>query len=210
MGWSGAENAAARGTWRRDESHRRLVADVSSGNGGVHIIAGQSGIGKTRLAKAVAERAERDRWSVSIGRVYSVESGVPYAVWSDALVHLLRAMDPGAREVLTRGGDWLGTICPPYAREAPVAASDDRDGKARLLWNFTKFLTRLSEKQPLLLILENLHVATRPVARALHFIARQLGALTAIIGTYNETEMDRNPALRDIEQSLLAAWVRRS
>jgi predicted ATPase len=40
------------------------LSDVASGNGGVHIVAGQSGIGKTRLAKAVAERAEVDRWSV--------------------------------------------------------------------------------------------------------------------------------------------------
>ena len=181
------------------------LSDVSAGNGGVHIVAGQSGIGKTRLAKAVAERAERDRWSVSIGRVYSVESGVPYAVWSDALVHLLRAMDPSAREVLTRGGDWLGTICPPYARETQAASSDDRDAKARLLWAFTKFLSRLSEKQPLLLILENLHVADSASLELLHFIARQLARTRiAIICTYNETELDRAPVLRDIEQSLLA------
>src|SRR4051812_21765977 len=80
------------------------LTDVASGHGGVHIIAGQSGIGKTRLAKAVAERAERsgDRWIVSTGRVYSVESGVPYAVWSDALIHLLRGLDVSSRNVLTR------------------------------------------------------------------------------------------------------------
>src|SRR5687768_2275613 len=78
------------------------LTDVNAGNGGVQIIAGQSGIGKTRLVKAIAERAERDRWVVTVGRVYSVESGVPYAVWSDALMQLLRGMDAGARNVLTR------------------------------------------------------------------------------------------------------------
>ena len=78
------------------------LADVASGHGGMQLIAGQSGIGKTRLAKALAERAERDRWAVAIGRVYSVESGVPYAVWSDALTHLLRGLEPSARNVLTR------------------------------------------------------------------------------------------------------------
>jgi len=184
------------------------LTDVAAGHGGVHIIAGQSGIGKTRLAKAVAERAERDRWAVSVGRVYSVESGVPYAVWSDALMHLLRGMDTGTRNVLTRGGEWLGTICPAFATES---ASDDpdiqRDGKARLLWNCAQFLTRLAEKQPLLLILENLHVADSASLELLHFVARQVGsgrARIAIIGTYAEGELDRNPALRDMEQSLLA------
>jgi DNA-binding CsgD family transcriptional regulator len=183
------------------------LTDVAGGHGGVHIIAGQSGIGKTRLVKALAERAERDRWSVSIGRVYSVESGVPYAVWSDALLHLLRGLDTNARTVLTRGGDWLGTICPPFARESGGEESDGRggDGKARLLWNCTQFLTRLSEKQPVLLVLENLHVADSASLELLHFVARQMSrARLAIVGTYNEAELDRNPALRDMEQSLLA------
>ncbi len=182
------------------------LADVGSGQGGVQIIAGQSGIGKTRMAKALGERAEREHWSVTIGRVYSVESGVPYAVWSDALMNLLRGLDAGARNVLTRGGDWLGTICPPFAKEASIQPQDDsRDGKARLLWNCAQFLTRLAEKQPVLIILENLHVADPASLELLHFVARQVGrARVAILCTYNETELDRNPALRDMEQSLLA------
>jgi DNA-binding NarL/FixJ family response regulator len=182
------------------------LSDVSAGRGGVHIIAGQSGIGKTRLAKALAERAERDRWAVSIGRVYSVESGVPYAVWSDALMHILRGLDTSARNVLTRGGDWLGTICPAFAHGTPAEDPDGlRDGKARLLWNCAQFLTRLADKQPLLLVLENLHVADTASLELLHFVARQIAtARIAIIGTYAEQELDKNKALRDMEQSLLA------
>ena len=59
------------------------------------------------------------------------------------------------------------------------------------------------------------HVVAHLVARTgrdirilqnrVHFVARQVGsARLAIIGTYNEAELDRNPALRDMEQSLLA------
>jgi DNA-binding CsgD family transcriptional regulator len=182
------------------------LTDVAGGHGGVHMIAGQSGIGKTRLAKALMERAERDRWLVTIGRVYSVESGVPYAVWSDALMQILRGLDASSRNVLTRGGNWLGTICPAFATEAISEDPDGvRDGKARLLWNCAQFLTRLAEKQPVLLVLENLHVADSASLELLHFVARQLDrSRIAIIGTYAETELDRNPALRDMEQSLLA------
>ena len=184
------------------------LSDVSTGQGSVQLIAGQSGIGKTRLAKALSERGERDGWTVTLGRVYAVESGVPYAVWSDAFVQLLRGIDPAVRTVLTRGGDWLGTICPPFAKETGTAPPDDsRDGKARLLWNCAQFLTKLAEKQPLLLVLENLHVADTASLELLHFVARQIGATQArigILGTYNETELDRNATLRDTEQSLLA------
>lgn len=181
------------------------LGDVADGHGGLHLVAGQSGIGKTRLAKTIAERAEREKWAVCIGRVYSVESGVPYAVWSDALTQLLRAMDPSSRNVLTRGGDWLGTICPAFATDSAARDSDSTDGKARLLWQFSQFLTRLGEKQPLLIVLENLQLADSASLELLHFIARQTAsARIAIIGTYAESELDRSPALRDMEQSLLA------
>jgi DNA-binding CsgD family transcriptional regulator len=181
------------------------LADVAGARGGVQIVAGQSGIGKTRLAKAIAERAEREKWYVSIGRVYSVESGVPYAVWSDALLQLLRGMDSSARNVLTRGGGWLGTICPAFATDSPTDEESQRDGKARLLWNCSQFLTRVAEKQPVLLVLENLHLSDMASLELLHFVARQIGNVrVAIIGTYVESELDRNPALREMEQSLLA------
>lgn len=181
------------------------LADVSSGHGSVQIIAGQSGIGKTRLATALSERAQRDGWQVATGRVYAVESGVPYAVWSDALIQILRGLDPGARNVLTRGGDWIGTICPPFARDSAPEDIEQRDGKARLLWNCAQFLARLAEKQPLLLVLENLHVADSASLELLHFIARQArSARVAILCTYNEAGLEKNPALRDMEQSLLA------
>jgi len=184
------------------------LSDVASGHGGLQMIAGQSGIGKTRLAQAIAQRAERDKWVVAIGRVYPVESGVPYAVWSDALTTLLRGMDASARNVLTRGGGWLGTICPAFAAEVAGADMEGRDGKARLLWNFSQFLTRLAEKQPVLLVLENLHLADTASLELLHFATRQVGrARVAIIGTYNEAELDRTPALRDMEQSVLALGV---
>jgi predicted ATPase len=47
------------------------LADVARGQGSVQLIAGQGGIGKTRLVKTLAERAERERWTVAIGRVYT-------------------------------------------------------------------------------------------------------------------------------------------
>src|SRR5687767_7680199 len=183
------------------------LSDVAGGHGSIHLVAGQAGIGKTRLMKALIERAERDKWSVAIGRVYTVESGVPYAVWSDALTVMLRAMEPGARSVLTRGGGWLGTICPAFATEAapPVDPETQRDGKARLLWNFTQFLGRVADRQPLLIVLENLHLADSASLELLHFVSRQIASnRVAIAGTYNEAELDRNTGLRDMEQSLLA------
>jgi predicted ATPase len=179
------------------------LGDVRAGRGGIYFVGGQSGIGKTRLVEAIAERAARDKWSVSLGRVFPVERGIPYAVWSDTLLHLLQGLDAATRITLTRGGNWLGTICPAFA--GGVADDEEAaDGKARLLWNCTQFLTRFAERQPVLLILENLHLADSESLELLHFVARQIRtARVAIIGTYNEAELERSAALREMEQSLL-------
>ena len=68
-------------------------------------LAGEGGIGKTRLAGAVIAEATRRRWLAAICRAYPVESGVPYALFSDALLPALRALDASTLSVLSRGGD---------------------------------------------------------------------------------------------------------
>jgi DNA-binding CsgD family transcriptional regulator/tetratricopeptide (TPR) repeat protein len=184
---------------------RDWLATVATGKGGVQLVAGASGIGKTRLVNAVVASAEKAGWQTGVGRVYAVESGVPYAVWSDAFLSLLRAIDPEARRVLSRGSSWLGTICPAFATESPADDTEVRDGKAKLLWNCAQFVARLGDKKPVLLVLENLHLADSASLELLHFVARQIGEKrVAIVCTYNEAELDRQPALRDTEQSMLA------
>jgi DNA-binding CsgD family transcriptional regulator len=187
--------------------------EIAARRGGTLIVAGSGGVGKTRLAMTIAERAERLGWTVSTGRVYVVETGIPYAVFSDALQPLLRKLDQAALAVLTRGsGAWLGSISPAFAPSGPPAAEDDggADAKARLFWSFAQFLGRLAAKQPLLFVLENLQWADTASLELLHFVSRQIGRdRIGILCTYNEAELDQNPALRTTEQSLLSLGVSR-
>src|SRR5687768_6121040 len=82
----------------------RTIDAAAQGSGRSVFIVGEGGIGKTRLAAAAAERATRRGWTVAIGRAYPVETGVPYALFSDALLPLLRKLDPATLSILTRGG----------------------------------------------------------------------------------------------------------
>jgi DNA-binding CsgD family transcriptional regulator/tetratricopeptide (TPR) repeat protein len=172
-------------------------------------IVGEGGIGKTRLATAAADRAAKQAWTVAVGRAYPVESGVPYALFSDALMPLLRKLDPAALSVLTRGGGGeLGFLFPALAtgseRQRPSGDADPSEIKARLLWNFTQFLGRLAAKQPLLILLENLQWADASSLELFHFVARQLeNQRIVLIGTYNEADGEKNSVLRSTEQSLL-------
>jgi predicted ATPase len=194
----------ALGTW---------LEEVAAWRGGIFIVAGAGGVGKTRLVSTIAERAERLGWWVTVGRVYAVETGIPYAVFSDALQPLLRKVDQAALVVLTRGaGSWLGSISPAFAQGGGPTSEDDSgaDAKARLFWTFTQFLGRLAAKQPLLLVLENLQWADTASLELIHFVSRQIGRdRIGILCTYNEAELDQNPALRTTEQSLLSLGVAR-
>jgi DNA-binding CsgD family transcriptional regulator len=195
------------------------LQNAESGRGGTVIVAGESGIGKTRLATTLVDIATKRNFVVAVGRAYPVERGVPYAVFSDALLPLLRAIDASALSLLTRGGN------AELAQLFPALASGDRtpdpsgvrgepsELRARLLWNFTQFLSRFSAKRPLLLVLENLQWADSSSLELLHFTARQVaGDRILIVGTYNDADQsaEGQSTLRSLETSLVRLGIAQS
>ncbi|HEV2130398.1 MAG TPA: AAA family ATPase, partial [Longimicrobiaceae bacterium] len=56
-----------------------LLDNAEAKRGRMVLLAGDTGIGKTRLSRAVSDEAVRRGWSVAAGRAYPVEPGVPYA-----------------------------------------------------------------------------------------------------------------------------------
>jgi ATP/maltotriose-dependent transcriptional regulator MalT len=172
------------------------------------LICGEGGVGKSRLADELAGRAERRGWSVARGRAYPVETGVPYALFSDAFLPLLRELDHDTLTVLSRGGEAeLRYLFPALAPDGGTASSDQltdpEEFRTRLLWNFAEFLKSYAGRTPLLVILEDLQWADDSSLQLLHFLARQaVGQPIVIIGTYSENERERIPHIAQIERSL--------
>ncbi|MBA3656483.1 MAG: AAA family ATPase [Gemmatimonadaceae bacterium] len=185
-----------------------MASRALAGAGSTLFVAGEGGLGKTRLVEAVAERLEKDGWKVAMGRAYPVETGIPFAIFSDALLPALRSLQPSALAVLSRGGaPELRSIFPTLESlgTARPTVDDPAEFKARMLWNFSQLLGKLAQKQPLLLILENLQWADESSLELLHFVARHAtGQRILLIGTYNLAERDSNAVLKSTEQSLLA------
>src|SRR5690349_7843095 len=180
---------------------------ADDGHGQTIFVVGESGIGKTHLVTALSEVATARGFTVAIGRAYPVETGVPYAVFSDALLPLIRAVEPSVLTLLTRGGTAeLAQLFPALdgaQRGTPAARGDPSELKSRLLWNFTQFLGRLSAKRPLLVVLENLQWADSASLEMLHFVARQIGTeRVLVIGTHNDPDHRASTGLRATEQSL--------
>jgi DNA-binding CsgD family transcriptional regulator len=190
------------------------LSRTEAGTSQTLLIVGEGGVGKTRLARMAAEEAARRKFVVAEGRAYAVESGVPYAIFADAMLPLLRRMDSAALTVLTRGATAeLAHIFPallPAGAPTRMATSEESaDAKARLYWSVVQLIGRLAARQPLLLVLDNLQWADAASLELLHFVARQaqspgIGGRLLLIGTYVDTERELNPLLHSTAQSLVS------
>jgi predicted ATPase len=66
----------------------RQLAAALAGRGGLVLIGGEAGIGKTTLAEAAAREAEVQRALVLVGRCYDLTETPPYGPWGEAFARL--------------------------------------------------------------------------------------------------------------------------
>ncbi|MGE0542109.1 MAG: AAA family ATPase [Dehalococcoidia bacterium] len=100
----------------RDEEMAALrtrLADARLGAGGVIVIAGEPGIGKTRLVAELAAWAQNDGWQLLSGRAHQADGLPPYLPFIEALRNYVRDTDP------TRLEHQLGTGAAPVAMIVP-------------------------------------------------------------------------------------------
>ncbi|NUR19803.1 MAG: AAA family ATPase [Gemmatimonadaceae bacterium] len=182
---------------------------AKAGRGRTIVLVGEGGVGKSRLATMASEHAEGLGFTVAVGRAYPVETGVPYALFADALVPILTALEPGQLAMLARGaGGEVARLFPalaPEGRPPEPARASPADAKARLFWSFAQMLSRMASRRPMLLVLENLQWADESSLELLHFVARQIAKdRVLIVGNYNASQRDGHPTLAATERSLVA------
>ena len=71
------------GREREREAIAAALAALRAGSGGVLVVEGEPGIGKSRLLAHVAEQAEG--CTVLAARASEYEADLPYALWAEAL-----------------------------------------------------------------------------------------------------------------------------
>jgi DNA-binding CsgD family transcriptional regulator/tetratricopeptide (TPR) repeat protein len=181
------------------------------GKGSVHIVAGEGGVGKTRLSEALRERAVEREFTTVLGRAFPVETGIPYAIFGDGFVPLLRAMPPATLQTMSRGAAAELTLLFPTLRTEGTPApraGEAAELKPRIFDAFSQLLTRLAAKAPMLVVLENLHWADPSSLDLFHFLARGASAQPLVLlATYNDAQRESHRSLRNAEQSLLSLGV---
>lgn len=137
------------------------------------VLAGEAGIGKTRLMEHVAEQAAACGMRVlRTGCVELGAEGLPLAPVTAALRQLVReigierlsAMLP-AIDALLRLLPELGAPEKPGAPEKLGTADSGHDSQGRLFELFATLLGRLGAEQPLVLLVDDLQWADRGIRR---------------------------------------------
>ncbi|PKB63658.1 MAG: hypothetical protein BZY80_06220 [SAR202 cluster bacterium Io17-Chloro-G2] len=182
---------------------KACLEDALSGRGRLATLVGEPGIGKTRTAQELATYAGLRGARVLWGRSYEEQGVPPYWPWVQAIRSYVRESDPeqlssemGAgsadiAEVVSDVRDRLPGL-PPAPKLEPEQA------RFRLFDSITAFLKTASQRQPLVLVLDDLHWADQPSLMLLQFVARELGgARLLIIGTYRDMELSRQHPLAE-------------
>jgi DNA-binding SARP family transcriptional activator len=174
---------------------------AAQGRPAVVLIAGEAGVGKSRLVDELAGRAERWGAQVLVGRCVALdEGGLPWAPVVDALRELVRSVEPPVLDALIgTATDDLGRLLPDLGRPGTGPAPEGGTAQARLLELLLDLFGRLGRETPLVLVFEDLHWADRASRDLVAFLARRLrGERLLLVLTYRTDELGRRHPLRPL------------
>src|SRR5262245_14628740 len=181
---------------------RAALDAAAAGTGGLRLLAGEPGIGKTRLAEELAEYA-RGRAMLALWGSCGESSGAPaYSPWAQLLGAYVRGRDDDALTTeLGAGAAQVAQILPELRARLPecgaaAAALSPEVARFALFDAVANFLLRASADRPLLLVLDDLHAADAASLRLLRFVAGQLrSARVLIIAAYRDVEAALTPVV---------------
>ena len=151
-----------------------LLARASQGSGGLVVIEGPAGIGKTRLVEAAVEAAGRREMATLTATASELEADFAFGLARELFEPALAELPPRRRAAALSGVAALATsvlgLEPPGGRRAPETAFA---AVHALYW----LTANLAAAQPLLLAVDDAHWADTGSLRFLHFLARRISEL---------------------------------
>src|SRR5262245_358473 len=176
-------------------------------SGGLVLVEGEAGMGKTRLAHELADRARALGWKVLWGSCSEAEVALPYLPFVEALGNHFAGRDPEEIHAELGGAAReLSLLFPQLALpdSAPVAG-DPAQAKLRLFESVVAVLRAAARDRGALLVVDDVHWADTSTLELLDHLARRLRGVPALVlCTYRSDElMRRHPLLPTLQ-----AWRR--
>ena len=188
------------GRERELERLRGAFDSAFAGRGSVVMLVGEPGIGKTRTTQELETYARLRGAQVYWGRANEQGGAPPFWPWLLAG----RAYAAQNAEELRRK-EWepyavelqrifnLRTLFPALPEPPPA---DSEEGQFQLFDAMSGFFRGVSERVPLVIVLDDLHWADRATLQLLTHLARDLArSRILVMGTYRDTDLDRRHPL---------------
>jgi predicted ATPase/class 3 adenylate cyclase len=187
---------------------RQLVDAALVGRGKLALIAGEPGVGKSRLVAEIGNEAQARGMRVLTGHCVEMSGAPPYLPY----VEIIEQATSNPRSPLALRQS-LGDVAAEIARIAPALRRVFPDIPPpvelppelarRYVWNsLGEFMGRAAQGQPLLLVLEDLHWADESTVLLTEYLAPLLPEMPVLVlGTYRDIEVDvDHPLARVIGQ----------
>ena len=135
-----------------------MLNALASGRSAVVLLAGEPGIGKSRLLAELGARADARRMLVLAASASEFEQDLPFWLFVDALDEYLRAVGPERLDGLDDVGADLAEVLPSWPATAGTAPARG-DPRYRTHRAMRRLLEMLAAASPLALLLDDLHWA---------------------------------------------------
>lgn len=175
----------------------RVRAQAWRGQARIGVILGEAGIGKSRLIDALVADGVAHGGRALLGRAHETERVLPFGPWVDAFrtagVIPELARQPG---LSTPWRAQLARLFPEFGQPGHQRPAAEDEDHVRLFEAMAQAVGHLALRQPLLLVLEDLHWADDMSLRLLAFLSRRGAAWPVLlVGTIRREEMLDAPAV---------------
>ena len=188
---------------------RAGLKSAMSGRGQLVLLVGEPGIGKTRTAHELALYAGQQEAQVFFGRCYEGEGAPPFWPWVQIVRALVTKRAPHLLQVeMGVGAADIAQVIPEVREQLPdVPLAPPREPEqARFCFfdSLTTWFKNAGQRQPLVLILDDLQDADKSSLLLLQFVARELeNAHLLLVGTYRDIALERQHPLVQVVGELL-------
>ena len=168
---------------------------AANGHGGIVMLVGEAGIGKTRLAHEFMALARGQDAAVLSGRALEGEGQAPYGPWVEAIEQHAFAREPdGLRRDLGVDAAYIARLVPSIRsrltdipRPETLAPHEER---LRLYGAVTRLCSAIAADRPVLVVLDDLHWADPDTLGLMRYLARGLSESSVLlVGVYRDPEL---------------------
>jgi len=195
---------------------KELLHAAIDGKGNTVLVSGEAGIGKTRLVKELEAYAESLGVKVLEGRCL-YECPTPFLPFREALRSIFRVSKGDALPLQQRKiKKVIKESAPHFVKAIPIVGQiiagatiayrtyrDEKGREKRVGWEalferdegleaISSLLVAISVKQPLLLFIDDLHLADTPSLSLLHYLAKDVqNSRILVVGAYRPEEVTK-------------------